>query len=398
MPKSSNFNLKELLSQRSLQQEERQEQREEGLEGLTVDVFDLIPSEENFYNTEKIEELKQLIKAFGVLQPLLIKPEGDKYKVIAGHCRRLACMELVAEGKEQYRQVPCVKRTGIEEASNTEDGISKILNKLMLIAANKFREKTEWEKMEEVLQQEELVSELKKESNLPGRVRAMLSEITGVKEAQIGRYKAIKNNLCPELMEEFKADRIGMTIVYEASGLSADYQQMAFELFRENGILTGPDVKELKAQEEKEKQIPGQIKWPDNETEQHQEAQEEGKGQQARDPLDNCMNPPEEPENEYKEDLEEGETEEKTTEEPEEITAEETKQEPAKIVYVQQEAPKQHGCGFCHPEHHREISSQQGNFLLAYDPETKLVQILSKETGSVETIIFHKCPMCGREL
>lgn len=397
MPKSSNFNLKELLSQRSLQQEERQEQREEGLEGLTVDVFDLIPSEENFYNTEKIEELKQLIKAFGVLQPLLIKPEGDKYKIIAGHCRRLACMELVAEGKEQYRQVPCVKRTGIEEVENTEDGISKILNKLMLIAANKFREKTEWEKMEEVLQQEELVSELKKESNLPGRVRAMLSEITGVKEAQIGRYKAIKNNLCPELMEEFKADRIGMTIVYEASGLSADYQQMAFELFCENGILTGPDVKDLKAQEEKEKQIPGQIKWPDNQTEQ-QEIQEESKGQQAGDPLDNCMNPPEGPGNERREDLEEETEEEESTEKPEEIAQEETKQEPAKIVYVQQEAPKQHGCGFCHPEHHREISSQQGNFLLAYDPETKLVQILSKETGSVETIIFHKCPMCGREL
>lgn len=401
MPKSSNFNLKELLSQRSLQQEERQEQRKEGLEGLTVDVFDLIPSEENFYNTEKIEELKQLIKAFGVLQPLLVKPEGEKYKVIAGHCRRLACMELVAEGKEQYRQVPCVKKTGIEEAENTEDSISKILNKLMLIAANKFREKTEWEKMEEVLQQEELVSELKKESNLPGRVRAMLSEITGVKEAQIGRYKAIKNNLCPELMEEFKADRIGMTIVYEASGLSADYQQMAFELFRENGILTGPDVKELKAQEEKEKQIPGQIKWPDNETTK-QEAQEESKGQQAGDPLDNCMNPPEEAENERQEDdtEEEGETEEQQAEDPEDnkTTPEEDKQEPAKIVYVQQEATKQHGCGFCHPEHHREISSQQGNFLIAYDPETKLVQILSKETGSVETIIFHKCPMCGREL
>lgn len=397
MPKNSNFNLKELLSQRSLQQEGQKEQQEEGLESLTVDVFDLIPSEENFYNTEKIEELKQLIKAFGVLQPLLIKPEGNKYKVIAGHCRRLACMELVEEGKEQYRQVPCVKRTGIEEATNTEDSISKILNKLMLIAANKFREKTEWEKMEEVLQQEELVSELKKESNLPGRVRAMLSEITGVKEAQIGRYKAINNNLCPELMEEFKADRIGMTIIYEASGLSAEYQKEAVELFRENGILTGPDVKALKAQEEKETQIPGQMKWTDNETEQ-QEAKGEGEGQQAGDPLDNCMNPPEEPENESQEDLEEETEEEDNAEEPEAVTPAEDKQEPEKIVYVQQEATKQHGCGFCHPEHHREISSQQGNFLFAYDPETKLVQILSKETGSVETIIFHKCPMCGREI
>ena len=393
MAKSSNpFNLKELLSQRSLQQEERQEQQEEGLESLKVDVYDLIPSEENFYSTEKIEELKQLIKAFGVLQPLLIKPEGSKYKVIAGHCRRLACMELVKEGEGRFNRVPCVIRTENEDPTEAESNTSKILNKLLLIAANKFREKTEWEKMEEVLQQEELVSELKKESNLSGRVRAMLAELTGVKESKIGRYKAIKNNLCPELMEEFKADHIGYTVIYEASGLSLEYQKEAFESFMRYGVLTGADIQNLKSREKKEQQISGQIEWPEEEQQEGQQAEEEALEVQE------ATEEPQEGRQEEEEAQEQEEPERplQISEPPaEEKQAEEPRQP---VIYVQQERPEVHGCGFCHPEHHREISSQQGNFLLAYEPETKLVQILNKDSGEVETIIFHRCPMCGREL
>lgn len=393
----SGFNLKELLSERSLQKQGERQQEEE-LENIMVDVHDLIPSKDNFYSMD-VSDLKPLIRAFGVLQPLLIKPEGGKYKIQAGHRRHKACLELVEEGEEWLKRIPCVIKPDPESVER-QKRLEIILDQMLLIAANKFRDKTEWEKMEEALQQEELIAELKKEGNLPGRTRSMLAEYTGLKEAQLGRYKAIKNNLCMELMEEFKADHIGSTIAYEASGLSPEYQQMAVELFLENGILTGPDVKGLKAQEEKEKQIPGQIKWPDNEIEEEKEDQEENAGQQAGDPLNGCMNPPEDPESGDQEDGEEETEEDQQAEDPEDnkATPEEDKQESAKIVYVQQEAPKQHGCGFCHPEHHREISSQQGNFLLAYDPETKLVEILSKETGSVETIIFHKCPMCGREL
>lgn len=407
MPKSGNFNLKELLSQRSLQKEGQQdkERQEEELESVTVDVYDLIPSEDNFYSTEHIEDLKQSIRVFGVLQPLLVKTEGGKYIVRAGHCRRQVCMELVEEGEEWARRVPCVIKQQPEEAE-PKTGIEKILDKLTLIAANKFREKTEWEKMEETLQQEELISELKKETDLPGRVRSMLADFSGVKEAQIGRYKAIKNNLCPELMEEFKADNIGMTIIYETSGLSSEYQKEAFEIFRENGILTGADVKALKAREEKEKQIPGQIKWPEEtEAEERKGAIEEQHKVTAE--VEQQAAIEEEPEQEEEEEEPEKESEEEEPVQPEtaplhgfmnESEQEETRPEAPQVVYVRQEAQKQHGCGFCHLEHHREISTQQGNFLLAYEPETKLIQILSKETGSIETIIFHKCPMCGRDL
>ena len=125
--------------------------------------------------------------------------------------------------------------------------------------ANRFREKTDWERMTEALETEKLVLELKESMSLPGRTRDLLAEIIETSPAQIGRYKAIYNNLIPELMAEFKANRIVVSVIYEASGLPAEYQQQAAEMFRENEVLTIADIKQLKKNYEAAQQIPGQM-------------------------------------------------------------------------------------------------------------------------------------------
>ena len=43
-------------------------QQAENMEQLTLDVYDLIPSKENFYSTENIDDLKQSISLVGILQ------------------------------------------------------------------------------------------------------------------------------------------------------------------------------------------------------------------------------------------------------------------------------------------------------------------------------------------
>ena len=294
MAKKTGFDLHQLLNERSRAeakngQEKKQDggQQAENMEQLTLDVYDLIPSKENFYSTENVEDLKRSISLVGILQPLLVKRDGDKYRIKAGHRRRLACMALADEGQEKFRFVPCVIRQETEEEK--QGNINAILDRLTLIFANGFREKTDWEKMEEVLQTEALVVELRKEVSLEGRTRAILAEFTGIKEAQLGRYKAIKNNLCPRLMEEFKADNIGISVVYELSGLSAEYQERAYELYQENKGLTISDAKTLKRQEEDAQQIPGQMEFGKQEGQQAwqqaqespQEAQEAQEGEEA---------------------------------------------------------------------------------------------------------------------
>lgn len=257
------FNLTELLNQRSKeageQQKTEQQQTAAGAEVVTseegvsstADIYDLIPSKGNFYSVEDVQDLKQSIELLGVLQPLLVTDEEEdgKHRIIAGHRRRLAVMQLVDEGKERFRRVPIL----IKPKKNA------ILDRLALIMANRFREKTDWERMTEALETEKLVLELKESMNIPGRTRDLLAEIIETSPAQVGRYKAIYNNIIPELMAEFKANRIVVSVIYEASGLPEDYQKQAAEVFRENEVLTLSDIKQLKKNWEASQQIPGQM-------------------------------------------------------------------------------------------------------------------------------------------
>lgn len=284
------FNLTELLNQRSKEKEAEQEagKQEEKMEIEYVDVYDLIPSKENFYHVD--ERLKKNIEIMGLLQPILVKrPVGGKYEVIAGHRRRLALIALVEEGKEKFRQVPCVFK---QESA---------VDRLALIMANGFRDKTDWEKMIETVETERLVLELKKENQIKGNTREMLAEVTGVTEAQLGRYKSIYNNLIPELLEAFKNDDIIISVAVELCGLPEEWQEKAAERVREGEKLSLADAKQMKRQEEESRQIPGQMD------------------------MDTCMNPPEDEEKEDEEQQEEqksGKSEETYIDpQPEEITS-----------------------------------------------------------------------------
>lgn len=256
------FNLTELLNQRSKEAGEQQKTEQQQAAGAeiatpeegvssTADIYDLIPSKGNFYSVEDVQDLKQSIELLGVLQPLLVTEEEEdgKRRIIAGHRRRLAVMQLVDEGKERFRRVPIL----IKPKKNA------IIDRLALIMANRFREKTDWERMTEALETEKLVLELKDSMNIPGRTRDLLAEIIETSPAQLGRYKAIYNNIIAELMAEFKANRIVVSVIYEASGLPEDYQKRAAEIFRENEVLTLADIKQLKKNYEATQQIPGQM-------------------------------------------------------------------------------------------------------------------------------------------
>lgn len=248
------FNLTELLNQRSKEAAPQGQQgaaeAEKETAATTADIYDLIPSNGNFYSVEDVQDLKQSIELLGILQPLLVTDEEDgKRRIIAGHRRRLAIMQLVDEGKERFRYVPIM----VKPTKNT------ILDRLALIMTNRFREKTDWEKMTESIETEKLVQELKEQMDIPGRTRDLLAEIVDASPATLGRYKAIYNNLAAELMAEFKAGKIGVSVIYEISQLEKEWQLRTLEVFREKGMLALPDIKEIKRRQEKEAKVPGQM-------------------------------------------------------------------------------------------------------------------------------------------
>lgn len=223
-------------------------------EEIYRDPYELVPSSNNFYSPQVINELAESILQFGQLQPAVIDNRDGKDYVIAGHTRRLAMIKLIEEGHEEFRKMKCqyLPRKEIEDKFGE---YADLAIELIEMQTNLYREKTDWEKMQEVIRTEEIVKKMK----TSGRVRDNVQKILKVSGGQQGRYHAIHTSLCEQLMTEFKENRIRGTVAYELSKLSPEFQKLACELFQKDGTLSLEDVKKLLAQENAEKSIPGQM-------------------------------------------------------------------------------------------------------------------------------------------
>lgn len=246
------FDLKGMLSERSAQEIDLPEQKT-----VYRNPEDLIPSKDNFYSTEDTEKLKQSIRALGILQPLLIEERDGKDYLLAGHRRRKCCLELIKEGLERFKRIPCVYKPKIELSAETET--DEIVRKIVIIQSNTYREKSDWEKMTESLQMEELVKELREKTDLEGKTREIVSDLIGVSSTQIGRYHSISSNLSGELMDAFKQNKLNVSTAAELAGLNDKYQNEACKILSEVGQVTLNAAKLLKAQQEQERDIPGQM-------------------------------------------------------------------------------------------------------------------------------------------
>ena len=252
------FNPRDLLGIQSLPQ------RREDQTIVYRDPRELIPTQENFYNTRNIEKLKASIKITGYLmQPILIENVNEKDQVLAGHRRRLCCIDLINEGDTRFEKVPCmyaseIKIPGMETLSlEDKEKIEPILRQFKVIQTNNYRDKSDWEKMQEFLEMEKIVKQFKESMGLKGNLRDELKELMGISGGQYSRYKKISNNLIEELMKEFKEERIKISVADAVASLKPELQQQSYEIFMENGTLTPSDVELLK--ERQEVDTPGQM-------------------------------------------------------------------------------------------------------------------------------------------
>lgn len=254
------FSALDMLSKRSLPE------RKEKQAIIYKDPRELVPTQENFYTTKNISKLKASIKITGYLmQPILIENVDGEDKILAGHRRRLCCIELIEEGDTRFEKVPCVYAAEINVSEDKEltqeqrEAITPFLRQFKVIQANNYRDKNDWERMQEALEMEKIVKGLKEKIGITGTVRENLKELLGVSNAQFGRYKNISNHLSEELMEEFQDGEINISVADAAASLEPELQKIAYEMYMKNKILTLPDIQLLKDQQALNADIPGQM-------------------------------------------------------------------------------------------------------------------------------------------
>ena len=254
------FNLADMINNRK-----KPTETENISDTVYRDVFELEPSKDNFYSTdpEKLQGLKNSILLFGVMQDVLIEDVDGKDRIISGHCRTMCCRMLVEEGHEEFRKINC-KYTKVnlntEKFPEDKDGkVEQLINKLGIIQANRFREKSDWEKMQEALITEEVIKELRDLVDLQGTTRSMVQATLGTSGTQLERYHAIQKKLSQEFMQEFRNGNINISVARELTDLDEKHQDEALGLYRKNETITLPEVKALKEKQEVGRQIPGQL-------------------------------------------------------------------------------------------------------------------------------------------
>ena len=265
------FNLADMVAKRP-----KQIQEENPSDTVYRDVFKLVPSKANFYGVkpEKLQGLKNSILLFGVMQDVLIEERDGEDYIISGHCRTMCCRMLVEEGHEEFRKINCkytkvkdnARKNLIEESCidgsatrKNDDAISRLLERLSVIQANRFRDKSDWEKMREAMDTEEIIKELKNLAGLKGKTRDIVRETIGVSGTQMERYHAVQKRLSAEWMAEFETEKINITVARELADLDEKYQKQAMEHYMEHDIITQAEVRAFKKLQEDNRDIPGQF-------------------------------------------------------------------------------------------------------------------------------------------
>lgn len=255
--KKKGFDLNSLLNAKSkgaaVQAAGPAKEEENTFSVVMLDVEDLMPGRDNFYSTENIDELAAAIELSGCIeQNLVVKPQvHGKYEVIAGHRRRLAALKLAADGREEYRKVPCLIR---KESDEIRDRLS------MIFTNATARQLTDWEKVRQAEQLKEVLTQYKKalqeenkdkpkeERQRTGRIREIVAQMLHTSTTQVGRMEAISSHLSQDFKEELEKGNINISTAHELSRLDEEGQKKAYEQYEEKGGLHIKDVK----REEKE--------------------------------------------------------------------------------------------------------------------------------------------------
>ena len=189
-----------------------------------IPLTDLRSDERNFYELSGIEELAANIELLGLQQPIRVRRDPDKaggYVIVSGHRRRAALEKLAEEGKERFREVPCI----VERSEG-----SAAFQELRLIYANSdTRKMSNAEIAKQAARVTELFYILKEEGvEFPGRMRDHVAEACQISKSKLARLEVIRKSLIPEHMDRFEDGTMPEVTAYTMARFPADFQRRLF--------------------------------------------------------------------------------------------------------------------------------------------------------------------------
>lgn len=158
----------------------------------------------NFYEMSDLEELASSIELVGLMHPVIVRPNGERYTLIDGERRFRAMTEVLG-----WTEIFAIVRRPAND----------VVEELMLIEANRTQRKMSAADLSKQAERyTELLAQLKEAGvAIPGRLRDRVAEALQVSSTKLARLQAIRGNCAPEILEMFDDGRINESVAYELS-------------------------------------------------------------------------------------------------------------------------------------------------------------------------------------
>lgn len=202
-----------------------------------IDIENIVRNEKNFYEVTNIDELVEDISINGLNHNLVVRPiDNELYEIISGERRYTALKELVNNGEDKFKKVPCKVAT-----------LNDLDSEIVLIQANaQSRELSESDKRIQVRRLTELYNMKKKKGEKVGKIRELISKDTGLSTSQVGRYSIINRSLIPELVKILDEGNLTIANASEFAALSEDNQKIILDIIQNKVSISKTEANELK--------------------------------------------------------------------------------------------------------------------------------------------------------
>lgn len=203
-----------------------------------IDIDDIEPNRNNFYEISEIESLADDIERQGLMNALVVSEDDGRYELISGHRRLAALKSLIADGRRRSGKVPCFIK-GAKPNNETE------LDLIMLNATQ--RKYSDADTMREYEELTRIFKELETSGKpVKGRIRDKIADALNVSPAQIGKLDNIKHNAIPDVEQAVKSGDMSISTANEVAKLAPEKQQ---KIISEKPKITHKEVKDIQRQE-----------------------------------------------------------------------------------------------------------------------------------------------------
>lgn len=195
---------------------------------------DLIPQTEinsRIYDVNQLDALALDISERGIQSPLKVMTREDgKYSIISGH-RRFAANLIAIEkyGYKKGNQIPCKISPAISDS---------IVVKEQMILDNLQRDKSDFERMEEIAEFKSCTEARRNRGEEVANVRDYVGMRLGVTSSEIQRFLTIYEKLDKDLTCKFRAGLIATNVAYEIARLDSETQAYIYSEWNWENALT----------------------------------------------------------------------------------------------------------------------------------------------------------------